>query len=404
MEGVNLTVSALGAQGDGLAVDERGARWVVPGALPGDVVTVERSREKNGLFFAETCSRSRASPERVPSYCAIEKCGGCVLREFSGGPAWKQAEAARVLGFSVAPIVSDARLGYRHRTRLHRVKGRTGFFAAGSHHVVAFDTCKVLLPELDARVQQLIRALAKLEIEGEIEAVYSPDDRRFAIEIVGAADRKAVRSLVSSGVVNGAIVRGKKSSVERHGEPYVLLKHPAQVATKFFLEPGVFSQANVGMNAALVKLVSDAVPSGSRVLELHAGAGNLTLGYATKAANVIATEWDEQAVLCLRRNVEVHAVRAQITAAGDRDALEKHGSDADVLVLDPPRTGAKAVADALAATSHRFARIVYVSCDLQTLARDVKILADRYALAAVTPVDMFFGTPHIEAVACFSPR
>ena len=410
-----LTVSALGSAGDGLAQDERGERWIIPSTLPGDVVRVTRGRRRSGMAIVDAFEFERRSPERAASFCAVQRCGGCVLREWSGAAAarWKHDEVVRILeragveASRVQPLVADGALAYRHRTRLHRTRGGTGFFAGASHQVVAFDVCKVLHPELDARVQALIRAIAKTEIVGEIECVYSPDDRRLAIEAVldKSADEKAaqdaLRALVSGRVVDGAIGVGKKHGTRRHGEPSVLLRHPAFDAAKFFLEPGVFSQANLAMNARLVALVAAAVPRGARVLELHAGAGNLTLGYAAQAATVTASEWDEQAILCLRRNVEAHGASVKILAAGDVEALRADASGANVLVLDPPRTGAKKVAEMIGSG---FERIVYVSCDVATLARDAQIMAEKYRIVSATPVDMFFGTPHIECVAVFEPK
>jgi 23S rRNA (uracil1939-C5)-methyltransferase len=404
-----LEVSALGASGDGLAIDAAGERWIVPGALPGDRVQVLEQTKRQGLLVASRMTLEQPSSDRVASYCAIKGCGGCMLREWSpqASDAWKQAEAARVLAKAgvqnLSPLVSNRALEYRHRTRLHRAKGRTGFFGAASHHIVPFDVCKVLHPELDANVQRLLKAISKSPLSGEIEAMYSPDDQRFAIEVVIEGDEQAaqstLRDLVSSRIVHGAIGVGK--TTRRHGEPHVLVRHPMFDRAKFFLEPGVFSQANLRMNEALVRLVSERVYG--RVLELHAGAGNLTLGYASRAASIIASEWDEQAVLCLRRNVEQHGITARVVPGGDLAVLKAHASEANVLVVDPPRTGCKTVAAELARMEHRFDRIVYVSCDVATLARDLTTLAGRYRVTEAIPVDMFFGTPHCECLCVLEP-
>jgi 23S rRNA (uracil1939-C5)-methyltransferase len=189
-------------------------------------------------------------------------------------------------------------------------------------------------------------------------------------------------------------VRGKPP--KRHGDPYVLLNG------RFFLEPGVFSQANLALNARLVTLVGERVPADKRILELHAGAGNLTLGLKGR---VVATEWDEQAVMCLRRNLETHG-RRDVTVAqlGDLDAWRAHGADAEVLVLDPPRVGAKQTMAAVAAAPGRLERIVYVSCDPASLARDVKTLATAFRLVETVPLDMFPGTPHVESLSVLQAR
>ena len=142
-----------------------------------------------------------------------------------------------------------------------------------------------------------------------------------------------------------------------------------------------------------------AVPANARVLSsLHAGAGNFTLPLAARQ-RVHATELEERAVMCARRNLEGHGLQATIEVLGDV-AASVH--DAECRASSIRRGWAlRKRATALRAPKRKPAHIVYVSCDPATLARDAKTLAPRYALARVTPIDMFPGTPHVEAVAEF---
>ncbi len=398
---------SVGREGDGLAKDGQAA-WIVPGGLPGDVVQVRKRARRGDFQLATEVAIERPSPERVAPFCAEARCGGCALRAWDRRAVsrWKQAQVAAALGAAatglgaLAPLDEDGVLAYRHRVRLHLRKGEVGYFEPSSHRIVAIKDCPVLLPGFAARLFPFLAVLRKAAtLTGELEAVFSPDEDRLVVEAVleHNSDPSVLRSAVTGGLIDGAIDVAAK---RRYGDPSVRLTHPAS-GRPFFLEPGVFSQANLGMNARLVRHVAAAVPEGARVLELHAGAGNLTFAYAQKAAAVLASEWDEQAIMCLRRNAETHAIaQLRLVAGGDVEMLRAHGGDFDTLVLDPPRTGAKQAAGLLTAFS-QLRRIIYVSCDPSSLARDARLFGADYRLERAVPIDMFPGTPHVETVAVF---
>ncbi len=416
---LTLDITDLGEDGEGIARGEEAAGedgimrrpvYVVPGAVVGDVIAVTQSEWRGRSFEVSAFQLVTRSEERRDSFCRHTGCGGCALREYSlGGAAeakrqrlQKTLEKALSHTVRVAPVVSDGALAYRHRVRLHAAGRRVGYRRARSHEVLPFIDCPVLEPPFAEALARAVEVLAKSgACFGELDAVYG---QGLALQLIAERSKPdapmldALRRLVSEKIAQGATLTAEKKS-RRIGEPQVVRAHPSfSGPARFALEPGVFSQANWAMNARLIAAVLAAVPATVSVVELHAGAGNFTLPLAARQ-KIWASEIAEMAVMCARRNAETHAVSPSIAICADKDAVAL-APKADVLLVDPPRTGMKIVAGQLA-QNPRFSRIVYVSCDAASLARDSQLLAPAYALTSVVPFDMFPGTPHIEALAIF---
>jgi len=171
-----------------------------------------------------------------------------------------------------------------------------------------------------------------------------------------------------------------------------------------------FFQANTTLTDSLVDTVTEFVGSGpgESVLDLYCGSGLFPLFLAPACRGIVGIEIDGEAVECARRNMERHGIENAVFHEGDvREILEREfgaGKAVDAVVLDPPRTGCeREVLDCVIGLHP--SRVVYVSCDPATLARDARLLADGgYALITVRPVDMFPQTKHIEAVALFKKK
>jgi len=181
----------------------------------------------------------------------------------------------------------------------------------------------------------------------------------------------------------------------RFGDPRVLVEGPDGAPLRAGIDG--FTQANAAVNALLAAhVVERAACAGRDVFEFHAGAGNLTVALARAARRVTALESDADAVAALRENLAARGL-ANVTVRHARDEAVTAAVRADVAVLDPPRTGARAVAENLA--KHPVRRVVYVSCDPATLGRDLAVLSGAYALTGLTAFEMFPHTLHVESVA-----
>nr|MDQ3031815.1 RsmD family RNA methyltransferase [Myxococcota bacterium] len=310
---------------------------------------------------------------------------------------------------SVSIRAAEATLGYRRRARLAwKRTGQgvvLGFRARRRELIVDVDRCVVLRPELDAALE-LLRARVASHLPGSGEAQLAIGQGGRAVIVLDTEDAppralyEVLEALVAEGAIAGASVRAGGASVaSRIGDPREVGQDVE--GRRIIGESGGFSQAHAEINAALgVRAIALAEPEGARILELYAGHGNLTLGLAARASSVRAVEIASGATDALRANLEAHGLadRAEVITGDAASALGGKKSAWDVVLLDPPRTGAKDAMDAIART--RAERIVYVSCDPATLGRDLGTLgAAGYELDAAEAFDMFPQTAHVETVA-----
>jgi 23S rRNA (uracil1939-C5)-methyltransferase len=399
IEGV---ASDLAASGEGVVAVPEGT-FLVRGALPGERVRFES--EKKAARLLEVVE---PSPERVSAVCAdAEACGGCPLMIASPALArrFKRQKIARATGIE-PEWIEASRLGYRRRARLAFDARRRalGYRGARSRDVVSIATCHVLDPRLERARSALAPVLGVLAGAGEIAldlGASGPIASIVTPEPQSEPVYRALEELVRGGELGGLELRAggaapavfgdvRSVSADREGRP---LFGPALG----------FAQANDEINRALVDRVVDLVePGGKTLLELYAGAGNLTVALAPGAKEVVAVERDAELVTALRENLKARALEQVKVVHDDAERAVLRARRADVVVLDPPRTGAREVVRALPAIKARV--IVYVSCDAATLARDAKELASSgYEIDRVFALDMFPQTAHVEAIARFVP-
>jgi 23S rRNA (uracil1939-C5)-methyltransferase len=391
----------------------------VRGACAGELVRVRvdaSTRPARGTLLAVL----ERSPDRAEPPCAhVERCGACdwmhVARE-----AQREAHLAHVRAalpaeardLAVAWHEAPRALRWRERARVH-VTASQGRVAVGMHAphtrtAVDVDTCIALEPALDGARAELRAALAGAHGIGEARlALGAPGAPRRAVvnldwdgDLAADTFRRFERG-VASGAWQGAriLVRGAtRPAVIGDPTPWT---HGADGAP-LVLAPGGFAQAHPEVNAALVRrvveLASAALPKeGGTVVELFAGAGNLTVALARLGAAVVAVEADEAACEAARANLRARGLDARVQSG---DASQHPLRPAPhVLVLDPPRTGARAVAEALSKAPRGPRRVLYVSCDPRTLARDVARLTERAFVVSATEVfEMFPHTSHVETL------
>ena len=324
----------------------------------------------------------------------------------------------RLLGLTVEPKSHrPARtLGYRTRARVHveakHERVRVGMFARRSNAPVVVDTCVVLDPILDRARAALAtwlegavgRGEAQLDLGMPGESRRAVLDLRWTGELPGAVFGRLERAVADGGELAGArIFAGAVRVPATIGDPTPFISGADGIPLR--LAPGGFSQATEEGNAVLAARVTElarSLPPGACV-ELFAGAGNLTVLLA-RDREVVAVEQDHAACVAARANLEARSLSAHVVEA-DANAHSIPRSTS-LVVLDPPREGARAVAEALAAraTKGRAPAIVYVACDPPTLARDVKTLVDAgYAVRDVETFEMFPQTSHVETVVVLVP-
>lgn len=411
-------VRGLAVEGDGAVLMADGSIVLARGVLPGERVRLEeagKGRTRRALHVEVL----EASPERVEAPCTYASaCGGCPLMHASERIA-NETKAERVrraleglagAGVSIPLHVPSARLGYRRRARLafaREAEGvAIGYRAESSRRIVDVARCLVLSPVLEQTLALIRERLApRLAGSGELRLGTLGALGTLRIETRDAqppALYAGLEALVRDGLLAGAALYAAGATVPaRYGADH---EETVDGEGRRLRAPlGGFGQAHAEHNTVLVaRALAAAEPEGQRVLELYAGHGNFSLALAARAASLTAVELDPDASACLRRNLEDAGLRASVVASPAEVATHAMARGTiDVVLLDPPREGARDAMAGLVALAP--ARIAYVSCHPESLARDGAILAAAgYRLEWAEAVDMFPQTAHVEVVARFA--
>jgi 23S rRNA (uracil1939-C5)-methyltransferase len=405
---ITLRIEDLGAQGDGIATHE-GAKVFVPLTAPGDTITAELSGSRGALVAIVS-----PGPDRVAPRCAhYGVCGGCSLQHLSD-PAYLAFKHRQVVDALAAqrievPIDPVRSVPPRSRRRAAFAAGRQpklvlGFHGRRSHQIVPITDCAVITPGMLALLPKLERlagiacppkdALTLTVTETltgfdvaltGVKKGYSADDRLRLIEAASASSLARLS-------VNGEVILTRTAPAIRAGAAFVTPP------------PGGFRQASETSEAMMVQLVLETVGDARRAADLFAGAGTFSLPLAAKAT-VHAVEGDQSALDALdaaaRRAQGLRPVTVEKRDLFRRPLMPADLKRFDAVVIDPPRAGAEDQAKQLAASNVK--RIAMVSCNLQTFARDARILIDGgYYIDRITPIDQFLYSPHIEIVASLS--
>lgn len=410
-EGTRLQIDALGAQADGIARDAQGRAVFVPLALPGEEVAFDASG-KAGLASAPSLDRVAAP---CPHFAV---CGGCLAQHMSDAlyARWKRGlvvDAFADRGLADAPIAPLVRIGSGSRRRAvltaKRARGRVelGYHARRSHDLVDIETCVVLAPEIVralAGLRSLAGALSAAEARLTILATAS------GLDISIAADVKRITAEISNAVAALANTH-RFARVSLNDSPIVMRARPSLEIAGVAVTPppGGFVQAVAAAEETMRSLAVAAIPKAKRVVDLFCGLGAFSLALA-RTSRVLAVDSDRAAIEAMREGAR-HAQGLKPVDPLVRDLFReplsaKEFEGFDAVVLDPPRAGAEAQAEALAKSAVPL--VAYVSCNPTTLARDARhLVAGGYTLEAVTPIDQFLYSDHVEAVAVFrkaSPR
>lgn len=405
MSAREVEVAWLSERGEGSARID-GAVVSFPDALPGERLRVVRERR---AWRVE--GRDGDSADRVAPVCALHgTCGGCSVQHAS--PALLARARVDLLRRALPEPLRDTEIGYvpaaaregwrqraRMRWRVDRGAVSLGFLARASDRVVDAPACPVLVPAIVASLPALRAALALVAEHGEVSLATGAHGRPVALvapsrdpSVAGFA---ALEALVARGFAGVAAAMPGGGAVARFGDPRTVVTGVDGLPLRGGV--GGFAQSNAEVNARLVAhAVEEARAEGRDVFEFHAGAGNLTVALARVARRVTALESDVEAASALRENLAARGL-ANVTVRAESDEAVRGAIRAEVVVLDPPRVGARAAAENLA--KHPPRRVVYVSCDPATLGRDLGILRGAFALTRLTAFEMFPHTLHVEAVA-----
>ncbi|HEX3927576.1 MAG TPA: hypothetical protein VHW65_06225 [Gemmatimonadales bacterium] len=398
-----VVVRAIAAGGDGVASLPDGRTVFIPRAAPGDVVTLDRVRLHARFARAEIETIVTASTDRVDPPCPHyqrDRCGGCQLMHLDAGA--QRGAKARIAGDAMRrlaridmadPVVTAApqQFHYRAKVTMAVQGGRMGFHPLGeAERVFDVQECWIAEPALGV-LHRAVRAAMRL-LPGDTSRVVFRRDRGGALHLMVRTTGSAAwtTSEALAGAIAGA---GVTATLWWHPEGGV----PRAMAGAADPWPAtVFEQVHPAMGdlvrQAAVAAAGDV--NGKQAWDLYAGIGETTAALATAGAVVESVELDRRAVELATRIGPAGPVRH----AGAVEAMIGRLQPAAVVVTNPPRTGMdSSVTTALAASAAE--RIVYVSCDPATLARDIARLNSRFRLASLAVFDQFPQTSHLESLA-----
>ncbi|HUK04774.1 MAG TPA: 23S rRNA (uracil(1939)-C(5))-methyltransferase RlmD [Burkholderiales bacterium] len=427
---MQLEIEALDAAGRG--VGRRDGKVVfVEGALAGELVEAQLLRGKPKFDLARVARVLRPSSSRREPRCPhFGVCGGCATQhadartQIAAKQRGLEDNLARIgklsgkdaPGAMLAPIQGEE-WGYRHRARLSvryvESKGGAlvGFRERRSTYVADMRSCAVLPEAVSALIvplRGLVGALSVRDRVPQIEIAVGEEGTVLVfrhLSDLSAADADALRAFAGAhGVRIWLQPAGPESAHPFHPrEPATLSYALPEFGVRLQFAPTEFTQVNPAVNRLLVARALQLLDPrpGERVADLFCGIGNFALPIAARGAQVIGFEGSAPLVERARANAAANGLVAQFEVADlFRPHLEPYGRF-DKYLLDPPREGAAALVAALPDAWPR--RIVYVSCDPATLARDAEVLVHHkgFALAAAGVVNMFPHTAHVESIALF---
>lgn len=435
-EQVTLEVSALSSDGTGIARTGHGIIFV-QGALPDETVRAQIVSRKKDFAVADTLEVIRASSGRVKPRCKYYgRCGGCQLQHANYDTQLKLKAGIvidamnRIGGFKLYDVECEASpesWGYRNKAAfpVQNLGGKiaAGFYRAGTHRLELIRQCPVNAKRLNEIYGKILDGLEeRLPFDGYDERTNTGKLRHIiartgihtgesllSFVVNGKLSAKSVKSLASLG--NNA--RPDTLTLNHNSKPgnVILgtytenLKGSGIIAEKLgkyrlMFDTASFFQVNTGQAEKLFAYASGCVRGAKNILELYSGTGSLTCYLAENARNIVSVEEWRGAVKMASRNLQANNFGNVNTLCGrSEDIIGSLKEQYDAVVLDPPRDGcARTVLEAVSMLGVR--RIVYVSCNPATLARDCRVLAGHgYSLENVRAFDMFPQTAHVESVA-----
>ncbi|MHB1677496.1 MAG: 23S rRNA (uracil(1939)-C(5))-methyltransferase RlmD [Sulfuriferula sp.] len=426
-----LTIESLNHEGRGVAHREDGMTIFVDGAITGETVSYSIYRKKDNFEMAQLIKLVHRSFMRVEPRCPhFGVCGGCSLQHLEPGAqiAAKQrvlednlAHIGKVQPVTILPPIHGPAWGYRTRARLSvRLVEKKGGVLVGFHErrnsfIADMTSCAVLPPRISALIPKLREFIMQLSIRAQLPQ----------IEVVAtdAVDALVIRHMVALSPEDETLLR---EFADRHHIQWWLQSKGPDTITPFYpldapelaytlpefdvvmpFRPSEFTQVNTEVNPILMRRAMqllDPQPA-ERIVDMFCGLGNFTLPIARHAFQVVGVEGSKELVARAAHNALRNGIANtefltanlfEITSAG----LEALGRF-DKMLIDPPRDGAYALVNALHDNAPE--RIVYVSCNPATLARDAAVLVHQkgYRLQATGIANMFPHTAHVESIALF---
>lgn len=441
---VELGIEGISHQGWGIGRHE-GFTVFVPGALPEEKVKAKIKQVKKNYAIADLVQVRTESSHRIKDACSVyAACGGCHMQhaQYEHQLDLKRkivADALSKIGklenLKVKPVLGMTEpWKYRNRIQLHVITNerqiKIGFFKPGTHELVSFDACR-LVPDIFNDIRNYLTGELNKYIDSEdinliknikhmVLKISSYTEEITIVFVTSKKDFKLINRL-GQALINKfnnvvSVVQNiqERTSGALFGPKWQLILGKDRVEDKigdviFSISPGSFVQVNPEQTEILYQQVLDyaGLTGTETVVDLYCGIGTISLLLAGKARRVIGIEEFKDAVSDAQNNALINNIKNAEFIAGKAEIIfpqmDVSGTKPDIIVVDPPRSGcAPVVLEAIVNVKPQ--KLIYVSCDPATLARDLRILSEKgYKVLEIQPVDMFPQTAGIESVAVLIP-
>lgn len=396
-----VEVTKLDHQGRGIAKINDKVIFI-PNALPRETIDVDIVLEKKKYYEGTIKEIINASDKRIKPVCPyFEECGGCQFlnMNYQDSLDYKQNKVEEImnnyLGIKIKInniVACDNNLYYRNKTTF-QVKNDIGFFKEKTNTLIPVDKCYIS----DIKINDIYKAIKdNINLTNVkqviIRATKNTLESMVIFKTSNYIDNKKIidilKKKVDSIYINDELIYGKGKIIE------ILCNK------NFYISPSSFFQVNTLQAEKLYnKAIAYAdIKKEDTVLDLYCGTGTIGLVASDKAKKVIGIELNKEAIKDANENKKLNNINNIEFYAGDvGKILNKNNYKPDIIIVDPPRAGLDSLALAQI-LNIRPKKLVYVSCDLMTLARDLKLLSNDYEILELTPVDMFPYTAHVESV------
>jgi 23S rRNA (uracil1939-C5)-methyltransferase len=428
----SIYIDTLDHHGNGVALKSKPI-IVIEGALPGETLSARVSSDSKNVQRAKATKIITPSDKRIKAKCEVfEECGGCNLQhlsaqdglEYKGDALKRYFSSLLMLDDEVwqPPIVSDIDysaeqkdIGYRRKVRFaldarQKDKVKIGYRQAQSNKVVDIKTCPILHKRLAQKVEVLLPALKSLwcvQKIGHFECVLTNDGVVLMIHFAKALNSETFGAFehISVDARVRVICQFKERLLFDSGEAHARLSIEDIPGLALNIGPQHFIQVNGAVNRKMIEqAISWLAPKPDSIVhDFFCGLGNFSIALAPHCAKVVGYEVVDsmvaQANLNAKANIKsVLSTRFETMDLSSQQALASLNIlSSDLVLLDPARDGAAALCEHLIRQKPQ--RIVYVSCNPNTLVRDLKILSTDFTIKAISSIDMFPFTQHIESMA-----
>lgn len=392
---MEVLIDRLNHTGEGIGVID-GKVIFVAKTIPGDIVEVFNIEDFKTYYKGEVKSFINYSSDRIKIECPYyDVCGGCQLMSISYLKQldYKRNKVREILkkyagiDRDLDIILSNKIYGYRNKITLQVENGKIGLYKCNSNKLVSINNCLLV----SDKVNEVIRLMQdKLDLIGIKNIMIREYQDELMVQFIGDIDKSSVLEVLTNYAmviyINAELIYGGKSLEVNLGE------------YKYRVSPYSFFQVNYDQACRLYDKVKEYLGSGNnKVLDLYCGTGSIGIYVSKCCKEVLGIEINDSSVRDANDNIKLNGINNVKVIKGDVGKVLKSGDVYDAIIVDPPRSGLdkKTKRTLLELKSEK---LIYVSCDPITLARDLKVLECLYEIKDMVLVDMFPNTYHVESI------